>query len=251
MSLNQVLWYTTPDSPLIATLEMDGWSFENGGYTRRVIPRPDRIRPAKPAPRPGRRRRVLLQHRPGPPPVDLQPARLRRCHHLGDRHRPLGPALVPVRGAVPVLNESRHSNRSARPEPSGMRLKLAGHGEHEEVFLLVFVSFPIGARKAKKALVSLGIPIHVSLPVRGNPRTHFGQLGLESDCFDNRFGNREDSASISGRKRVMLQVYPSGSQVKHWFGISGHAGRTHRTITPLVETQGQSSSSAGIATARA
>lgn len=33
MSLNQVLWYTTPDSPLIATLEMDGWSFENGGYT--------------------------------------------------------------------------------------------------------------------------------------------------------------------------------------------------------------------------
>jgi hypothetical protein len=34
MSLNQVLWYTTPDSPLIATLEMDGWSFENGGYTK-------------------------------------------------------------------------------------------------------------------------------------------------------------------------------------------------------------------------
>ena len=33
MSLNQVLWYATPDSPLIATLEMDGWSFENGGYT--------------------------------------------------------------------------------------------------------------------------------------------------------------------------------------------------------------------------
>ncbi len=33
MSLNQVLWYCTPDSPLIATLEMDGWSFENGGYT--------------------------------------------------------------------------------------------------------------------------------------------------------------------------------------------------------------------------
>jgi hypothetical protein len=34
MSLNQVLWYATPDSPLIATLEMDGWSFENGGYTK-------------------------------------------------------------------------------------------------------------------------------------------------------------------------------------------------------------------------
>jgi hypothetical protein len=33
MSLNQVLWYCTPDSPLIATLEMDGWSFEDGGYT--------------------------------------------------------------------------------------------------------------------------------------------------------------------------------------------------------------------------
>ena len=33
MSLNQVLCYTTPDSPLIATLEMDGWSFEDGGYT--------------------------------------------------------------------------------------------------------------------------------------------------------------------------------------------------------------------------
>ena len=33
MSLNQVLCYTTPDSPLIATLEMDGWSFEDGSYT--------------------------------------------------------------------------------------------------------------------------------------------------------------------------------------------------------------------------
>ena len=33
MSFNQVLCYTTPDSPLIATLEMDGWSFEDGGYT--------------------------------------------------------------------------------------------------------------------------------------------------------------------------------------------------------------------------
>jgi hypothetical protein len=38
MSLNQVLWYTTPDSPLIATLEMDGWSFENGGYTPSIKP---------------------------------------------------------------------------------------------------------------------------------------------------------------------------------------------------------------------
>jgi hypothetical protein len=33
MSVNQVLCRVTPDSPLIATLEMDGWSFENGGYT--------------------------------------------------------------------------------------------------------------------------------------------------------------------------------------------------------------------------
>ena len=32
-SLNEVLWYARPDSPLILTLEMDGWSFENGGYT--------------------------------------------------------------------------------------------------------------------------------------------------------------------------------------------------------------------------
>jgi hypothetical protein len=38
MSLNEVLWYVTPDSPLIATLEMDGWSFEDGGYTRSVRP---------------------------------------------------------------------------------------------------------------------------------------------------------------------------------------------------------------------
>ena len=35
-SINQILWYTTPDSPLIATLEMDGWSFENGGYTDKI-----------------------------------------------------------------------------------------------------------------------------------------------------------------------------------------------------------------------
>ncbi len=38
MSLNQVLWYATPDSPLIATLEMDIWSFENGGYTAAIAP---------------------------------------------------------------------------------------------------------------------------------------------------------------------------------------------------------------------
>jgi hypothetical protein len=37
-SFNQVLWYTTPDSPLIATLEMDGWSFEDGGYTAALLP---------------------------------------------------------------------------------------------------------------------------------------------------------------------------------------------------------------------
>jgi hypothetical protein len=35
-SINQVLWYSTPNSPLIATLEMDGWSFENSGYTAAV-----------------------------------------------------------------------------------------------------------------------------------------------------------------------------------------------------------------------
>ncbi len=38
MSLNQVLWYPRADSPLIATLEMDGWSFENGGFTNQVLP---------------------------------------------------------------------------------------------------------------------------------------------------------------------------------------------------------------------
>jgi hypothetical protein len=46
MSLNQVLWYATPDSPLIATLELDGWSFENGGYTRDVLPGMNYRRPA-------------------------------------------------------------------------------------------------------------------------------------------------------------------------------------------------------------
>jgi hypothetical protein len=35
-SLNQVLWYATPNSPLIATLEMDLWGFQNGGYTQAV-----------------------------------------------------------------------------------------------------------------------------------------------------------------------------------------------------------------------
>jgi hypothetical protein len=39
MSLNQILWYTTPDSPLIATLEMDGWSFEDGSFTSTVGPK--------------------------------------------------------------------------------------------------------------------------------------------------------------------------------------------------------------------
>jgi hypothetical protein len=30
-SLNHVLFRPTPDSPVIGTLEMDGWSFQNGG----------------------------------------------------------------------------------------------------------------------------------------------------------------------------------------------------------------------------
>jgi hypothetical protein len=36
-SLNHVLYRCTPDSPLIATLEMTGWSFENGGFTQAAI----------------------------------------------------------------------------------------------------------------------------------------------------------------------------------------------------------------------
>jgi hypothetical protein len=36
MSVNQVLWYPRQDSPLIATLEMDFWAFENGGYTNAI-----------------------------------------------------------------------------------------------------------------------------------------------------------------------------------------------------------------------
>ena len=46
MSINQVLWYLRPDSPLIATLEMDGWSFENGGYTREILPGQNYRRPS-------------------------------------------------------------------------------------------------------------------------------------------------------------------------------------------------------------
>jgi hypothetical protein len=37
-SVNQVLFYPRPNSPLIGTLEMDGWSFENGGYTGSIKP---------------------------------------------------------------------------------------------------------------------------------------------------------------------------------------------------------------------
>jgi hypothetical protein len=40
MSVNQVLWYATPDSPLIGTLEMDVWSFQNGGYTAAITSGP-------------------------------------------------------------------------------------------------------------------------------------------------------------------------------------------------------------------
>ena len=37
MSLNHELFRTSPDSPVIGTIEMDGYSFENGGYTRPVF----------------------------------------------------------------------------------------------------------------------------------------------------------------------------------------------------------------------
>ena len=134
MSLNQVLWYTTPDSPLIATLEMDGWSFENGGYHRSSAPSSPTGDPSNPATSitPERRRRVVLQHRPGPPPVDLQPGRLRRRHHLGDQQRrPLGPALVPLRGAVPVLmSKPRGPGRnSARQLPRGYGKEFASSAD--------------------------------------------------------------------------------------------------------------------------
>ena len=76
MSLNQVLCYTTPDSPLIATLEMDGWSFEDGSYTGSISTiHPDDAHPNQTIQIQSRRerwRRVVLQHRPGPPSVDLQ-----------------------------------------------------------------------------------------------------------------------------------------------------------------------------------
>jgi hypothetical protein len=37
MSLNQVIYRFSPDTPVIAMLEMDGWSFENGGYTNPIV----------------------------------------------------------------------------------------------------------------------------------------------------------------------------------------------------------------------
>ena len=37
MSLNQVIYHFSPDTPVIAMLEMDGWSFENGGYTNPIV----------------------------------------------------------------------------------------------------------------------------------------------------------------------------------------------------------------------
>jgi hypothetical protein len=36
-SFNQVLWNYTPDSPIIGTFEMNGYSFQNGGYTGPVL----------------------------------------------------------------------------------------------------------------------------------------------------------------------------------------------------------------------
>ncbi len=37
MSLNQVLFRLSPDTPVIGMIEMDGWSFENGGYTNPIV----------------------------------------------------------------------------------------------------------------------------------------------------------------------------------------------------------------------
>ncbi len=37
MSLNQVLWRLTPDSPLIGTAEFNGWSFQAGQYTNPLV----------------------------------------------------------------------------------------------------------------------------------------------------------------------------------------------------------------------
>jgi hypothetical protein len=41
-SLNQVLCRVTPDSPLIGTLEFNGWTFQDGGYTSPVTGKPQR-----------------------------------------------------------------------------------------------------------------------------------------------------------------------------------------------------------------
>ena len=135
MSLNQVLCYTTPDSPLIATLEMDGWSFEDGGYTGSIstITPTSRI-PTKPP------NSHHVANGGGVSYFNIGPGlRQSICNRVdfggaitwATDSRPLGTALVPLRGAVPVLmSKPRGPGRnSARQLPRGNGKEFASNAD--------------------------------------------------------------------------------------------------------------------------
>ena len=91
-SLNQVLYRLTPDSPLIGTMEFNGWSFQGGGYTD-PYPRAS----ATPAATP------ISPCRSRPPHGHLQHRRLRPRHRLRPHQPPLGKHPLPARIPRAVL----------------------------------------------------------------------------------------------------------------------------------------------------
>ena len=134
MSLNQVLCYTTPDSPLIATLEMDGWSFEDGSYTGSISSITSTTHPNQ---------TTKLNHVEkggGVSYFNIGPGlRQSICNRVdfggaitwATDSRPLGTALVPLRGAVPVLmSKPRGPGRnSARQLPRGNGKEFASNAD--------------------------------------------------------------------------------------------------------------------------
>ena len=111
-SLNQTLCRVTPDSPLIGTFEMNGWSFQNGGFTN-PVGRPEPAAAAR------GERPDLLQPGPRLATVGLRRHRFRRGDRLAGHRPPLGRPALPRGATHPLLRAFVRVHRADHPRSSG------------------------------------------------------------------------------------------------------------------------------------
>ena len=165
MSLNQVLYEFTPSSPLIATLEMDVWSFENGGYTNPIAKTPSGA--ATPTIHTSGGGVSYFNIGPGLRQSICNKMDIGGALDLGDEHAPLGRSLVPVRGPIPVLSESNrpvpHLNSRDQPKRSKRHRE---HGGPQRPPCSSLFSDPKVNRATKPFRTRLCFSLRFAAPIR-------------------------------------------------------------------------------------